>query len=332
MNNILVTGASGCVGQYISRWLFDNTDMDILLWVRNPLKLKAVQANHPRIKLLVGDLRDTEKFTKELKNVTKVIHTATAWGDSKRTQQVNVTAVKRLLCALNKDIIEQFIYFSTASILDSKLNILAEATTYGTEYIQTKVKCLEELERHPLVEKIIAVFPTLVFGGSIDSSCEFPTSFLTEGLIEASKWLWLASLLRTDASFHFIHAKDIASICGQIAIGANEPIGIIKDRPIRRLVMGQKAISVNDAVNTLCRWRGHSRLQLIPLWAWLIETLILILPIEINAWDRFSIRKRHFTYDPVYTPENFDISSHARDLKQVLRISGLKMHHRKQTS
>ena len=36
----------------------------------------------------------------------------------------------------------------------------------------------------------------------------------------------------------------------------------------------------------------------------MIETLIRVLPIEVNAWDRFSIRQRHFIHDPV-TPVSY---------------------------
>ena len=77
MTRILVTGASGCVGQYISRWLLDHSDAELLLWLRDPAKLTAVPTDHPRIRLLVGDLRDTDRFTKELASVNRVIHTAT---------------------------------------------------------------------------------------------------------------------------------------------------------------------------------------------------------------------------------------------------------------
>ena len=66
MTRILVTGASGCVGQYISRWLLDHSDAELLLWLRDPAKLTAVPTDHPRIRLLVGDLRDTDRFAKEL--------------------------------------------------------------------------------------------------------------------------------------------------------------------------------------------------------------------------------------------------------------------------
>ena len=167
MTRILITGASGCVGQYICQWLLQHSDAELLLWLRDPSKLTAVPADHPRIQLLVGDLRDTDRFVAELATVNRVIHTATAWGDPDRAEQVNVVAVKRLLQLLNPLVVEQIIYFSTASILDRDLRPLPEALAYGTEYIQTKARCLEQLEQHPLAAKIIAVFPTLVFGGRV---------------------------------------------------------------------------------------------------------------------------------------------------------------------
>ena len=319
----MITGASGCVGQYTAAWLLENSDAELLLWLREPAKLSAISADQPRVRLLVGDLRETDRFASELSTVTRVIHTATAWGDPERAHQVNVVAVKRMLALLNPAVVEQIIYFSTASILDRSLQPLQEALAYGTEYIQTKAQCLGELERHPLAERIVAVFPTLVFGGRVDGTSPFPTSYLTEGLAEASKWLWLARWLRADASFHFIHAADIAEICGILATTPHQPNPEPGQGPVRRIVMGQPWISVNDAVATLCRWRGVSRTPGIPLWSWLIEGLIKILPIEINAWDRFSIHQRHFVHDPVTQPERFGGRSHGPDLETVLMNSGL---------
>ncbi|NDC15338.1 MAG: NAD(P)-dependent oxidoreductase, partial [Synechococcaceae bacterium WB9_2_170] len=55
---ILITGASGCVGQYIAEELYRHSDAELLLLVRDPSKLKAVPASDPRITLLVGDLRE----------------------------------------------------------------------------------------------------------------------------------------------------------------------------------------------------------------------------------------------------------------------------------
>ena len=215
---ILITGASGCVGQYIANWLIENSNSELFLWVRDPKKITSINLENPRIKVLVGDLRQSNKFKKEISEVNRVIHTATAWGDPKRAKEVNIDAVKNLLNLLNPSNIKQIIYFSTASVLDKNLNLLPEAFTHGTEYIQTKAQCLKELETHQLSTKIIAVFPTLVFGGRIDGKSDFPTSYLTQGLRDAFKWIWLARWIKVVSRFHFIHAADIAFICGHLVL------------------------------------------------------------------------------------------------------------------
>ena len=178
---ILITGASGCVGQYIAHHLFHRTDAELLLLLRDPTKLKAVDPADPRITLLVGDLRDLAPHTAAIASADRIIHTATAWGDPERARQVNVVAVKDLLRRADPQRLQQVIYFSTASILDRRLRPLCEAMAFGTEYIQTKAQCLKDLEQHPLAERIVAVFPTLVFGGRLDGGGLFPTSYLTAG-------------------------------------------------------------------------------------------------------------------------------------------------------
>ncbi len=93
-------------------------------------------------------MRQSNKFKKEISEVNRVIHTATAWGDPKRAKEVNIDAVKNLLNLLNPSNIKQIIYFSTASVLDRNLNLLPEAFTYGTEYIQTKAQHNNSLCRY----------------------------------------------------------------------------------------------------------------------------------------------------------------------------------------
>ena len=321
---ILITGAAGCVGQYTAEHLYRHSDAHLLLLLRDPSKLKAVPANDPRITLLVGDLRDLEPHAAAIASATRVIHTATAWGDPERAYQVNVVAVKRLLQLLDPQRIEQIIYFSTASILDRQLRLLPEAMAYGTEYIQTKAQCLQDLEAHPLADRIVAVFPTLVFGGRVVPGDPHPTSYLTAGVQEAIPWLWLAKWLRTDSNFHFIHAADIATVCAYLAVTPHGPNPEPGQGAVRRLVLGQAPISINRTVATLVRWRrGWYPLLGLDLRGWLIEGLIKLLRIEVNAWDRFSIRQRHFVHQPVSPPERFGLTSYAPTLEVVLEKAGV---------
>ena len=321
---ILITGASGCVGQHIAEQLLRETDAQLLLWLRDPAKLTAVPVDHPRITLLVGDLRDPAPHRAAIASATRIIHTATAWGDPERAQQVNEVAVKQMLAATNPAVLEQVVYFSTASIINRDLELLPEAMAYGTEYIQTKAQCLQQLEQHPLAERIVAVFPTLVFGGRVDRSGPFPTSYLTEGLQEGARWLWLAKWLRADASFHFIHAADIARVCVYLATNPHQPNPEPGQGAVRRLVLGQPAVTVNETVKRLCRWRRSWLPPVgVDLQGWLIEGLIKLLRIEVNAWDRFSIRQRHFVHEPISPPERFGLVSHAPTLEAVFEDAGL---------
>ncbi len=323
---ILITGASGCVGQYITSWLIENSNSELYLWVRDPKKITSINLNNPKIRLLVGDLRQANKFKEEISKVNRVIHTATAWGDPQRAKEVNIIAVKNLFNLLNPSNIKQIIYFSTASVLDKNLNLLPEAFKYGTEYIQTKAQCLKELESHKLSTKIIAVFPTLVFGGRLDGNSRFPTSYLTEGLREAFRWIWLARWIKAFSRFHFIHAADIAFICGHLATSHVEPTTPVENSKIKKLVLGQPYTNIDIAIQTILNWRGMRKVPQIPLWTWLVELLTIILPIQITNWDRFSLRQRHFIHDPITFPEKFGGKSYAKTLNQVLHKSGLTKH------
>jgi nucleoside-diphosphate-sugar epimerase len=321
---ILITGASGCVGQHIADLLLRQSNAELLLLLRDPAKLTAVPHDHPRVTLLVGDLRDLTPHAGAIASATRIVHTATAWGDPERAMAVNVEAVKQLLAFTSPEWLEQVVYFSTASVLDRQLQLLPEALTEGTEYIQTKALCLQQLEEHPLAERIVAIFPTLVFGGRVDGSGPFPTSYLTAGLGEACQWLWLAKWLRVDASFHFIHAADIARVCLHLLSTPQQPNPERHQGRVRRLVLGQPALTVNDTVRRLARWR-HSWIPPlgIAITPWLVDVLIRLLRLEVTAWDRFSIQQRHFVHEPISPPERFGLVSHAANLEAVFEDAGL---------
>jgi nucleoside-diphosphate-sugar epimerase len=321
---ILITGASGCVGQHIADLLLRESNADLLLLLRDPAKLTAIPADHPRITVLVGDLRDLTPHAGAIASATHIVHTATAWGDPERAMAVNVVAVKQLLAFTSPEWLEQVLYFSTASVLDRQLQLLPEALTEGTEYIQTKALCLQQLEAHPLADRIVAIFPTLVFGGRVDGSAPFPTSYLTAGLGEACKWLWLAKWLRVDASFHFIHAADIARVCLHLLSTPQEPNPEANQGRVRRLVLGQPALTVNDTVRRLLRWRGGWLPWGVAVRPWLVEALIKLLRLEVTPWDRFSIRQRHFVHEPISPPERFGLVSHAATLEAVFSDAGLR--------
>ena len=317
--NLLITGSNGCVGQYLVDWFLKNTRFKLYLMVRDKNKLPMPIQVNKRIKLLVCDIREADKFKKEISQVNFLVHTATAWGDPQRAYEVNIKAFEELIGMLNKKKLEKIIYFSTASILDEKTELMRESLTYGTEYIQTKYKCFKRLKESSLAEKTFAIFPTLVFGGTLNKKSRYPVSYLTGGLKEINNWLWLARFLKLDSKFHFIHANDIAQICGFLINNHQK----IEYKGFRKFVLGQKFISIDDAINILLKKNKMNRYFSIPLTKKIIKILLRVLPIQTTPWDTFSIKKYDFNHYPITNPETFNLKSHAKSLKDILRLAKL---------
>ena len=287
--------------------------------VRDKNKLPLAIQKNKRIKLLICDIRECNRFSKEISQVNFLIHTATAWGDPKRAYDVNIKAFEELLGMLEKDKLEKIIYFSTASILNEQCELMRESLTYGTEYIQTKYKCFERLKESSFAEKTFAVFPTLVFGGTLNTRSKYPVSYLTSGLKEINKWLWLARFLKLNSKFHFIHANDIAQICGFLIKNHKED----NYKGFKKYVLGQKFISIDDAINILLKRNRMNRYFSIPLTKKIIKILLRVLPIQTTPWDSFSIKKYDFNHVPITNPEKLNLKSYARSLQDVLRLAKL---------
>jgi len=286
--------------------------------VRNPNNLPISIRNNQRIYLLNCDIRDCNKFKKELSETNYLIHTATAWGDPKRAYEVNVAAFEKLLGLLKSNRLEKIIYFSTASILDEKTELMRESLIYGTEYIQTKYQCYENLRKSSFAKKSVVIFPTLVFGGTLKGNSRYPVSYLTEGLKQAKNWLWIARFLRIDAKFHFIHAKDIAQICGFIIKSTDK-----RDYGFKKYVLGQKFITIDEAILTLLNYYGIKRYFALKVNKPIIKFLLKVLPIKTTNWDNFSINKYNFNHKPIANPESFGLKSYAKSLKDVLKLAKL---------
>ncbi len=319
IKNLLITGSNGCVGQYLIDWFLKNTRFRLYLMVRDKNKLPLSIQKNKRIKLLICDIRECNRFSKEISQINFLIHTATAWGDPKRAYEVNIKAFEELLAMFEKNKLEKIIYFSTASILNEKTELMRESLTYGTEYIQTKYKCFERLKKSTFAEKTFAVFPTLVFGGTLKKRSKYPVSYLTSGLKEINKWLWLARFLKLNSKFHFIHANDIAKICGFLIKNHKKD----NYKGFKKFVLGQNYISIDDAINILLKRNRMNRYFSIPLTKKIMKILLRVLPIQTTPWDSFSIKKYDFNHVPITNPETFNLKSHAKSLQDVLRLAKL---------
>ncbi len=324
MKRIFITGASGCIGHYIVESLIQETNHELFLLVRNPDKLKFDYKARSGIHILLGDLSRIEEYSDLLlKEIEIAILAATAWGGKQETYDINVIKTLALLNMLNPTICDRVLYFSTASILDRHNQLLLPASQFGHDYIRTKYQCFSQLNNLAIADKIIALFPTLVFGGNSDK----PMSHLTAGLPEVTKWIDLIRWFTIDGSFHFIHARDIAQIVTLLIEypGTSIPKAtIVTTKPsVECLVLGNEAISVDRAIAEICAYFQKKIYLRIPLYIWLANLTIVIFRIHMDSWSRFSLDYRHFVYDNPITPASFGLKNYCSTVAEVMKLSGL---------
>lgn len=317
-----MTGASGCIGQYVAETLIQQTAHELYLLVRNPDKLGFDYHARSGITICQADLRQIDQFSDLLKTVDVAILAATSWGGVQEVFDINVVKTLRLLDLLDIQRCQQVIYFSTASILDQQNQLLKQAGQLGTDYIRSKYDCLQQLSNLAIAPKITTVFPTLVLGGDEHK----PYSHISSGIKDVVKWINLIRWFKADGSFHFIHAQDIAQVVGYLVDHPPNQELITKTGEVlskHRLVLGNSRLTVNQAVEEVCAYLGKTIYVRVPLSMGLANLLIILFRIQMAAWDRFCLNYRHFTYQNPINPQTLGLPTYCPTLSDVLKISGI---------
>lgn len=300
---ILLTGASGCIGHYLSEALIQQTDDELFLIVRNPEKFKVPVDSRANVHIVQADLRDVDGLRSLLATIHCAVLVATGWGDV----ELDVVKTLELLQALDPQVCRQVIYFSTASLLGRDSNVLPEAISLGTNYIRAKAQCYEKLTAMDFGFPVLTVFPTLVVGGDLHK----PYSHLSLGLPDVLKWAGLLRFFKLEGSCHFIHAQDIATVVLQL-------IQHPESAPSRKLVLGNAVITANEAITALCKaanQRIYFQLNLTPRLAnWIIR----LFNIQMGDWDYFCLNYRHFQYANPISPSTFGLTSAYPALSDIL--------------
>lgn len=312
---IFITGGSGCIGHYIADLLIKNTDYELFFLVRNPRKIKFDYNYRSGINIIEDNLTNILAYKNILETINIAILTATCWGGEIESYQINVEANINLINCLNKDNCERIIYFSTASILDKKNQLLPQAGEIGTDYIKTKYQCFTQLEKHPLYPKIITVYPTLVFGGDENK----PSSHLSAGLKDLPKWFNLIRWFQADGGFHIIHGQDIATIIGYLVENGDK----LDPSFERKLVLANSPLTVNQAIKEIGNYLNKKVYLQIPLPIWLANIFIKVFNIQMAKWDYFCLNYRYFTYDKYVNPQSFGLDYYVPNISKLLEISGV---------
>ena len=152
---ILITGGAGYVGAVLTPYLLNKghkiTVIDLMLFGEEAL------GKNPNLRIIKGDIRDTNLLKKELPNHDVVIHLACISNDPsfeldpKLGKSINLEAFKPLVEISKQNLIKRFIYASSSSVYGLKKekeiheNISLEPLT---DYSKYKAECEMILKKY----------------------------------------------------------------------------------------------------------------------------------------------------------------------------------------
>ena len=306
MKQIFITGVTGCIGHYILEQLFDqpNESFHIHCLVRNKEKCFQPFTTKKNITFHIGTLEDIEVHEPIIKQCHTIIHIATLWGDASSSYNTNLNKTKSLFLMTNPAILEKIIYFSTASILGKENTPVKVAGQLGTAYVRSKYFIYEMIQDLPIKDRILILYPTLVFGGNN----HFPYSHISTGINSAKSYLNIIRFLKIDGGFHIIHSKDIAKIVCHLCFNPHKK---------NHYILGTKPITPNDAIRKLCKFHRKRIYFQIKITKRFVFWLSKWFKIKIHQWDRYCIEHPYMIYDTVM-PSTFNLKDTYPTLEAVL--------------
>jgi UDP-N-acetylglucosamine 4,6-dehydratase/5-epimerase len=130
-NTVLITGGSGFLGQAMTKYLLAETDWHIKIYSRDEFKqwVMASEINDPRVKYIIGDVRDRARVFESAKGCDYIVHASAlkhVWCGEQHPWEViqtNIHGTKNVVDAANE--------VGAKMVLVSTDKAMAPANLYG---------------------------------------------------------------------------------------------------------------------------------------------------------------------------------------------------------
>src|SRR5947209_5057818 len=194
LHTVLVTGGAGYVGSVlVPRLLAEGYRVKVLdLYVFGEHVLDGVK-NHPRLKQIKGDLRDTSLLRHELPGCDAVIHLACISNDPSFEldpalgRSINYDCFFDLVDIAEESGVHRFIYASSSSVygIKEEPNVTEDLPLQPlTDYSRYKALCEEILQRYQAPDfTTVTVRPATVCGYSPRLRLDLTVNILTNHAI-----------------------------------------------------------------------------------------------------------------------------------------------------
>ncbi len=304
-STVFITGASGCVGHYITSQLIHRSDIELHLLLRPSSQLRWNPANHSNVVVHYGNMEDLSSLSSVVPNMDYIIHVFTDWSDGPYATLLNVDRTHDLFAMADPNRLRRILYFSTASILDSNHEPLDAAGKWGPGYIRSKYQSRIRLPNHNFYDRVVTLYPTLVFGGDD----HHPYSHISAGLPNYLHYMKYLRYISVSGAFHFLHAHDIATTTIHL---------MTADISDSHVVLGNPMIHAKDALSILREQSGFRSWFQFPIPTKSLITMADWFGIRIGDWERYCIENPYFTYRAV-NPSSFGLPTKYPTLESVIQ-------------
>jgi len=185
--NVIVTGGAGYVGAMLIPALLDRgynvTSLDLMIYGDQVLE------QHPSLRIVKGDLRDTELLEELMPSVDLVLHLACISNDPSfelnpsMGKEINLDAFRPLVEIAKKNGVKRFIYASSSSVYGVKeVNDVSEDMSLEplTDYSKFKAECEAILNEYQSDEfTTVTIRPATVCGYSPRQRLDVVVNILT---------------------------------------------------------------------------------------------------------------------------------------------------------
>lgn len=232
---VLVTGATGFIGQHLIRRLLD-LGCQVCILTRD---LSRVPSHWlPHVEILVGELLDARTMDAATRGVSTVYHLAGVVKDERLLAAVNVEGLKVVLAASARAGVRTFCYLSSAGVYGNpRPGPVTEKTPCDplTEY--QKTKCAGEQLVREFSDagefQTIVVRPSIVYGDGDNQRSTFFAQWLTA--IRDGRFRFLGD----KSVANFVYVGDLVEACLFLVEHASRPheVCIVSDPvPMSELV------------------------------------------------------------------------------------------------
>lgn len=318
---VLVTGATGFVGQHLARRLAARAaaPADVAIFARHEDKARAMFGD--RFDVRRGDLTDAASVAGALEGIDVVYHIAARrdhWGmPYDEYYEANVAGTRSLLEAARRRGTAKIVYCSSVGVYghDYRYFPVDEAHPFGTHlsyYHKSKALAEEVVRSYPDLP-VVTVRPGWIYGPNDD------WGGVTQMLIKLAKGQF-AFVGSGNNSLHPVHIDDVVD--GIIAAGQSDRYGEAY------LLLGPEHTTFREYVYAMCAALGVAR----PRWtmpyvlgraacyalepAWLVKNRVLG---KHLLGDKPPMTRD--TLDGVSTHRYFDTSKAARELGHKPSVS-----------